>query len=158
MNYKVGDTVVHWSYGLGEITNVEEKVIHGQLKQCYVVRASRMTIWIPIDDSQQHTLRTPVSPDEFTGLFDILSGPAQSLPQDRGLRRDFLISQLQDGQLESICKVVRDLTNLKRKSKLNDQEKTILERASNSLLTEWIFSLKVPLNQAQLAMTRLLEG
>ena len=58
----------------------------------------------------------------------------------------------------SICRVVRDLTQFKRSKKLNDQENSILERATNSLLTEWSLSLGMSENQAQLAMTKLLES
>ena len=38
------------------------------------------------------------------------------------LRRSQLIEQLKDGQLASVCRVVRDLTHLQRSTKLNDQE------------------------------------
>ena len=72
------------------------------------------------------------------------------------LRKDQLMAQMKDGQLASICRVVRDLTNFKRSKKLNDQEKSILERATNSLLTEWAYSLGMPLNQAEQAMMSLL--
>ena len=64
---------------------------------------------------------------------------------------------MRDGQLASICRVVRDLTQFKRSKKLNDQETSILERATNSLLTEWSHSLGMSESQAHLAMTKLLE-
>jgi RNA polymerase-interacting CarD/CdnL/TRCF family regulator len=51
---------------------------------------------------------------------------------------------------------VRDLTHFKRSKKLNDQENSILERATNSLLTEWSHSLEMPQHQAQQAMMSLL--
>ncbi len=36
-------------------------------------------------------------------------------------RRDRLVGQMREGQLASICRVVRDMTNYKRSNKLNDQ-------------------------------------
>jgi RNA polymerase-interacting CarD/CdnL/TRCF family regulator len=66
------------------------------------------------------------------------------------------MGQIKDGQIGSICRVVRDLTHYKRSTKLNEQEKYILERAMNSLLTEWTYSLETPLPQAQQDMTNLL--
>jgi RNA polymerase-interacting CarD/CdnL/TRCF family regulator len=65
---------------------------------------------------------------------------------------------MKDGQLASICRVVRDLTHFQRSTKLNDQEKSILERAIKSLLTEWTYSLGVPLSQAHQSMMNLLGG
>ncbi len=156
MGFQIGDKVIHWTYGLGEVVHIEEKTIRGQTTNCYVVRTTDLTIWIPIDDLQQQSLRVPTAPDEFNRLFSILTSPSEKLQEDRVLRKDQLMAQMKDGQLASICRVVRDLTHFKRSAKLNDQEKSILERAMNSLLTEWTYSLGMPLSQAQQAMTSLL--
>jgi RNA polymerase-interacting CarD/CdnL/TRCF family regulator len=158
MSFKIGDKVIHWTYGLGEITQIEEKPIHGQTMNCYVFQTSDMTIWIPIHEQQQQSLRHPTTPDEFTRLYAILTSPGESLQEDRILRKNELLTQLRDGQLASICRVVRDLTQYKRNSKLNDQERSILERAERSLLTEWTYSLGLPMSQAQEAMISLLGG
>ena len=156
MSFHIGDKVIHWTYGLGEIAQIEEKPINGQLTNCYVFQTSDMSIWIPIDEMQQHSLRMPTPPDEFVRLYAILKSPGEQLQDDRVLRKNQLMTQMRDGQLASICKVVRDLTHFKRNGKLNDQERYILERAEKSLLTEWTYSLGLPLNQAQQAMTSLL--
>lgn len=158
MSFHVGDQVIHWVYGLGKVELIEEKTIGGNPTNCYVVRTSDLVIWIPINDQQQRSLRVPTSPEQFVSLFAILTAPSEKLLDDRVLRKNQLMEQLKDGQLASICRVVRDLTSFKRKSKLNDQEKFILERATNSLLTEWSFSMGTPFNQAHQAMIGLLDG
>ena len=156
MSFQIGDKVIHWAHGLGEIVDIEEKTVHGHQASCYVFRTSTLTIWIPIDDLPQHSLRSPTMPDDFGRLFTILTGPSEMLQEDRVMRKDQLMAQMRDGQLASICRVVRDLTHFKRSKKLNDQEKNILEQATNSLLTEWTYSLGLPLNQAQQEMMTLL--
>ncbi len=156
MGFQIGDKVIHWSYGLGEIVHIEEKIIRDRPTNCYVVRTSDLTIWIPINDLQQQSLRVPTPPDEFVTLFAILTGPSEKLLEDRVLRKDQLMAQMKDGQLASICRVVRDLTHFKQSTKLNEQEKSILERAMKSLLTEWTYSLGLPLSQAQQDMANLL--
>ncbi len=156
MNFHVGDKVIHWTHGLGEIESVEEKVIDGNPTNCYVVRTTDLTIWIPINDLQQQSLRVPTPPQEFDKLYAILSGPNEALMEDRLLRKDQLMTQMKDGQLSSICRVIRDLTYFKRVSKLNDQEKSILERAMKSLLTEWTYSLGMPVNQAHESISNML--
>ena len=115
-----------------------------------------MTIWIPTDDIGQSSLRSPTLPDEFIKTLPILSSPNEILLEDRVLRKKQLTDQLKDGHLASICRVVRDLTYYGRNSKLNDQEKSILERAVKSLLTEWTFTLGTPHNQAHQAMESML--
>jgi RNA polymerase-interacting CarD/CdnL/TRCF family regulator len=156
MTFHIGDKVIHWTYGLGEIVGIEEKTISDSPIKCYVVRVGNMTIWIPIDELQQRSLRVPTPPEEFTKLFDILTGPGEITLTDRVVRRNQLMAQLKDGQLDSICRVVRDLTIFKRSTKLSDQEKTILERASHSLLAEWSYSMGLSLSQAEEAMSNML--
>ena len=158
MDFQIGDKVIHSTYGMGEIVHIEEKVIHDHPTNCYVVRTNELTIWIPINDLHQNSLRTPTLPDEFVRLFSILTSPGEELPEDRVLRKDQLLANMKNGQLASICQVVRDLTHLKQVKKLNDQEKSILERATNSLITEWIYSLGVSEYQAHQAMTQMLSG
>jgi RNA polymerase-interacting CarD/CdnL/TRCF family regulator len=157
MGFKVGNQVIHCTFGLGEITNIEEKTINGKQENCYVVRMNDLTIWIPMDDPEQNSLREPTPPEEFIKTLPILTSPNESLLEDRVLRKKQLTEQLKDGQLSSICRVVRDLNHYKRNSKLNDQEKSIFERAVKSLLTEWVFSMGTTQLQAHQAMESMLE-
>jgi len=158
MSFQVGDKAIHWTYGLGEVVLIEEKTFNGQPTTCYVFQTTDLLIWIPIDDMQQSSLRMPTPPEEFDKLFAVLASPNEMLEEDRQLRKNQLMSQLKDGQLASTCRVVRDLTHYQRSTKLNDQERSILERAIKSLLTEWTYSLGVPLNQAHQSMTSILGG
>lgn len=158
MTFEIGDKVIHWTYGLGEIVQIEEKPINGQLTNCYVFQTSDLTAWVPIDETQQHSLRTPTPPEDFGSLYAILTSEGEKLQDDRVLRKNHLMTMMRDGQLSSICYVVRDLWQFKRSSKLNDQERSILERAEKSLLTEWTYSLGMPINQAHQTMINLLGG
>jgi CarD family transcriptional regulator len=157
MGFEIGDKVIHWNFGLGEIVKIENRTIHGFLTKCYVVRTSDLTIWIPINDLKQPSLRMPTPPEEFVKLSSILSKPSEILLEDRLLRKDQLLARMNEGQLSSICRVVRDLTSFKRSTRLTLQEKLILEKAMNSLLAEWTYSLGMPLSQARLAMTDMLS-
>jgi RNA polymerase-interacting CarD/CdnL/TRCF family regulator len=156
MDYQIGDTAIHWTYGLGEIVDIEEKPINNQPTTCYVFRTTDLTVWVPVDESDQHSLRVPTHPEDFEALYAILTSPGEQLHEDRLLRKNQLMTRMRDGQLASICRVVRDLWSFKRSTKLNDQERSILERAEKSLLTEWTYSLNVPFNKAQQAMIHLL--
>ena len=155
MSFEIGDKVIHCTFGLGEIIQIEEKVINGDLTNCYVIQLNNMTIWVPIDDTGQSSLRVPTPPDEFIKTLPILSSPNETLLEDRLLRKKQLTDQLNDGQLASICRVVRDLSHYQRSSKLNDQERSILERAVKSLLTEWTFTLGITQLQAHQTMESL---
>lgn len=156
MSFRVGDKVIHCTFGLGEITQIENQVINGNLKRCYVIQLNDMTIWVPLDNAGDSSLRVPTPPDEFMKTLPILSSPNETLLEDRVLRKKQLTDQLRDGQLASICRVVRDLSHYQRNFKLNDQERSIFDRAVRSLLTEWTFTLGTTQHQAQQAMERML--
>ena len=156
MSLQIGDKAIHLTHGLGEIVRIEERIVRDHPTNCYVFCTPSLMTWIPMDDLQWHNLRMPIPPEEFSKFFDILTAPSEKLLDDRELRKDQLLAQLKDGQLASIFRVVRDLTNYKRSNKLNDWEKSTLELATNSILTEWTFSMGMTLDQAQLAMTSLL--
>lgn len=156
MGFRIGDKVIHCTFGLGEIVEIEEKIINNQPTNCYVVHIPDMMIWIPVDNPEQNGLRLPTSAEEFIKVIPILASQNEILQDDRVLRKLQLMEQLKDGQLTSICRVVRDLTYFRRSSKLNDQEKSILERAIKSLLAEWNLSLGTPLDQAHQTMESML--
>jgi len=158
MSFHIGDQVIHCTFGLGEITQIEEKTINARPTRCYVVHISDMTVWVPMDDLEQNSLRAPTPPEEFVKTLPILTSPNEVLQEDRLLRKTQLMDQLKDGQLASICRVVRDLTHYQRNSKLNDQERSILDRAVRSLLTEWTVSLGLPFNKAHEAMESMLQS
>jgi RNA polymerase-interacting CarD/CdnL/TRCF family regulator len=158
MGFLIGEKVIHSTFGLAEIVQIEEKVINGQLQNCYVLELNKMSIWVAMDGEEQNSLRAPTAPQEFINTLPILSSPTEELQEDRVLRKKQLTDQLKDGQLASICRVVRDLTHYQHNSKLNDQERSILDRAVRSLLTEWTFSLGTPQLQAQQAMESMLNS
>jgi RNA polymerase-interacting CarD/CdnL/TRCF family regulator len=158
MDFQIGDSVIHRTFGFGEITDVEEKIINGTQVTCYVVQVDHTTIWVPAGIPGQNSLRNPTLPGEFVKTINILTISPDALDEDRLLRKKYLLDRLRDGRLTSICQVVRDLTHYKRVSKLNDQEISILDQAINSLLAEWSQSMGIPLDEAQKSMEAMLQS
>ena len=156
MNFQVGDTIVHRSYGPGKILKMDEKRLSGRTDLYYVVQVKDLTLWVPVRDSSESSLRLLTPAKEFEKLFAILSGSGEPLSPNRIERKTQLIEQMQSGSLEAICRVIRDLTNYKRTKKMSDSDASILERARDFLLTEWKLSLSVPLAQADQKLKQLL--
>jgi RNA polymerase-interacting CarD/CdnL/TRCF family regulator len=155
--FHVGDKVVHWSYGPGEIIQLEEKSLSGRMTLYYVVQVRDLTLWVPVEGADQHSLRPPTSMGEFEKLFKILRGPGEKLSDDRYERKAQLTGLLHDGTLESVCRAIRDLSFHGYRKKLNDFDAALLERARKFLLDEWKISLSVPLSDAERQLELLLE-
>ena len=83
MDFQVGDKVIHWTYGLGEIVELDEKVLSGRTTSYYVVRIGDMSIWVPVEQTNPDSLRPPTPANDFDQLFAILSSPGELLSEDR---------------------------------------------------------------------------
>jgi RNA polymerase-interacting CarD/CdnL/TRCF family regulator len=157
MAFHVGDQVIHWVYGLGEIIQLDEKKLFGHNDKYYVVQIDDITLWVPINESGERCLRFLTPARDFQKLFKILASPGEPLSPDRFERKTQLTERLKDGTLESICRVVRDLAFHKRTKKINESDKSILTRTRSFLLTEWSIVLSVPFHQAESELRNLLE-
>lgn len=149
MNFQVGDTVVHWSYGLGQIIGMEERAVTGEKQLYYVVKIQDLNVWVPADGKIDGRLRPPTSPRAFKKLFAILGGPSGTLPVDRRERKSELHIRMGGGNAETLCQVIRDLTTLEQAKALNEDDRSTLKRARTLLLAEWGYSLEMPPAQAE---------
>lgn len=157
MDFQVGDVVVHWAYGPGEIVELDEKVLAGIRELYCVVQIRDMMVWVPVKEGSKSSLRLPTPAAEFEKLFEILKSPGELLSTDRLERKNQLLQNMRAGNLEGICLVIRDLNLVNQKKKLNDNDAALMERARNLLLSEWVISLGVSLQEAERELDALLE-
>ena len=80
--FQIGEKVIHVNHGIGDIVKIEDKMVRDRKVNCYVVRTPDLTVWVPIEDGDRHSLRAPTSKREFKKLFSILRGPNEPLPED----------------------------------------------------------------------------
>jgi RNA polymerase-interacting CarD/CdnL/TRCF family regulator len=158
MNFHKGETVMHWTYGIGQIVNLEERSLSGSKAIYYVVQVRDMTVWVPADSKVGSRLRSPTPKPRFKRLLAILSGPSEPLPEDRLERKNRLQELLQDGRPESLCQVIRDLSAYQKQQTrpMNDNDQMILKQSRNTLLGEWGFVLSITHAQAEHELQRLL--
>jgi CarD family transcriptional regulator len=157
MTYQVGDTVIHWNYGRGEIIGVEEKYLAGQKHRYYVVKTPQLTLWVPTDQEGESSLRPPTTRTEFKARMKILRGDGEALPEDQYQRQNQLVERMRKRTLDDLCHIVRDLTTRSRSQRLNRSDIAIVKRAEELLLDEWQLSLGVTRDKAQLELLDLLK-
>lgn len=149
MNFHEGDTVMHWTHGLGQIISLEERDLFGSTSLYYAVRIRDLTVWVPSDGELKHRLRPPTSKSRFKVLLAILSDPGEALPDDRQQRRTRLLEMLRDGRTESLCRIVGGLHAYRKIRPLNDSDQSILKQAKGALLGEWEYVLSITPAQAE---------
>ena len=158
MNFHEGDTVMHWTYGLGKVMRLEERDLSGSIIPYYAVKVREMTVWVPADGNLGSRLRFPTSPAGFKRLLTILSGPGEPIPEDRQERRTHFLELFKDGRAESLCKVIRDLSVYQKSHKLNDNDQSFLKQARRAMLAEWEFVRSITPEQAELELHRILQS
>jgi RNA polymerase-interacting CarD/CdnL/TRCF family regulator len=160
VNFYKGDTVMHWTHGIGQIVNLEERALAGTKTVYYVVQVRDMTVWVPADSHVGTRLRPPTPKFRFEGLLSILSSPSEPLPEDRLERKNHLLALLQDGRPESLCQVIRDLSAYQKHlgKPMNDNDQMILKQSRKTLLGEWGFVLSLTPAQAEHELHRLLNS
>ncbi len=156
MTYKIGDKVIHYSFGFAEIIGIEEKVISGVVEKYYVIKTNDMLIWIPYSIQDTGKIRLPSSKSDFHKLFSILRSKYSPLPAERMIRKSQIQSRFTKGTTESICTLIRDLSFYKNQNKLNEHDNTIYERAIHNLIDEWGFTFNIPQSQARSELNKLL--
>lgn len=156
MNFHEGDTVMHWTHGLGQIIRLEERDLFGSKALYYAVQIRDLTIWVPSDGELKHRLRPPTSKSRFKELFDILSDPGELLPDDRQERRARLLVLLRDGSTQSLCRIISGLHAYQQTRPLNESDQSILKQARHAVLAEWEFVLSITPAQAEHELHKLL--
>ena len=157
MEYSIGDKVIHWAYGLGEITAMDEKRLAGKTRSYYVVELSDFTIWVPADENGTQSIHPPIPHSEFNSLLEILSDPGDELPGDRKQRQIMLSQRMKNRSCEEICTIIRDLVTLSHSQKLNRNDFEVLKRAEEYLLNEWELSLGTKRLAAQEQLQNILD-
>ena len=158
MTFHVGDPIMHWTFGLGNIIALEERAISDVKKLYYAVRIKDITVWVPVDGNVDNHLRPPMAALAFKKLLGILAKPGEPLPDDRQERKLHLLGQLRDGRAESLCRVISSLSSYQKVRALNGTDQNLMKRARNALLGEWTYVLAVSLSDAENELHRLLES
>ena len=158
MVFQIGDPVVHCVYGMGKVTDVEERVYNQATTTYYNVQVIDFTIWVPADENLKSRLRLPASASGFKKMLALLGSPADILPKDRRERNATLQERMTDGAVDSLCKVIRDLASFRRDKSWSDYDSALMKRAQKTLIGEWVHALTVTPEQAELELQRLLAS
>ena len=156
MEFKIDDWVVHCTHGLGQVKTIEQRTFGEQSVLYYMVQIGDLTVWVPADENINTRLRAPKSRDDFQKLFSLLNSTPEALPIDRRQRNQFLLEVLKDGSAESLCRVLRDLSAIRKQRTWGDYDRDIMKRIQKTLISEWSYVLSVSPHDAESELTKML--
>ncbi len=155
--HKVGDDVVHWTYGSGEIAAIADKGLPGHPCFYYVIKGNDQTLWVPVDEKGSSSLHLPTSRSDFKLLISILRSQGEKMSNNPYQRQDQLGERMHKAAPKDLCLVIRDLSYRSRWGKLSSSDIRVLNNAQSFLLDEWELSLGTPRGQARRELTWIIK-
>jgi len=134
--YKVGDTVVQWTYGIGKIVDIADKGLSDQPCFYYVIEGNEQTLWVPVEERENSSLHMPTSSGEFGKFISILRSPGKMVSGNPQQRRNELEQRMQKRRLVDTCLLIRDLNHSSYRRKLSSNDFRVLNYAESFLLDE----------------------
>jgi RNA polymerase-interacting CarD/CdnL/TRCF family regulator len=141
--YSIGDMVVHRYYGIGQIDDIECKPLDGVKVECFKVKTDNGAYWFPTDSLDNPRVHPVASQELIQRAIEILQSAPHGLENDPIQWKERIDDVWADGDFLAISSLVRDLTALKTKNKLNRTQDQALTNLKDRLLREWAASLKV---------------
>ncbi len=158
MNFKIGDVIIHWTYGVGTIVAIEEKTVAGVPQLYYAVEVELLKFWMPVNGIDNDAIHKPIEKEKFTQLFDILRTHGENLPDRQYERKNELRERMKKKSLVDLCHIIRDLTDRSRSHNLNQDDTSTLHQAKEHLIDEWVLTFGVQRSSALDELRILLCG
>jgi len=146
--FKIGDKVIHSSYGLCEIAAIENADTYYGKQDCYIIYMNRTKIMIPVSHSEM--LRYPIKKEEVARVLEVL-GKLDKLPEELSFKERIktYTEKLISNDILKIAEVLRDLTFLDTVDKLKGPEKNLFERINKILSDEISFVQNISKQEAK---------
>jgi RNA polymerase-interacting CarD/CdnL/TRCF family regulator len=139
ISYAKGDWIAHSFYGIGQIECIEVKGIRGEPADYYRIKAKDSVFWVPVEQSDDDTVRPLSTLAEIQQALDALNEPPKLMPASHQLRKSRLIEAQRSNSPQDIAMAIRDLRAYKQqnKSALNVTERNALKQLKRRLSVEW---------------------
>ena len=146
--FKVGDKVIHNSYGLCEIAAIENANTYYGKQDCYIIYMQGTKIMISVSHAEM--LRYPIKKEEVARVLEVL-GKLDELPDKLPYKERIKVytEKLISNDILKIAEVSRNLAFLDTVDKLKGAEKNLFERINKILSDEISFVQQISKQEAQ---------
>lgn len=154
--FKVGDKVIHNSYGLCEIAAIENQDTYYGKQDCYIIYMDKTKIMIPVAHSEM--LRYPIEKEEVAKVLEVL-GKSEGLPDGLSSKERIkaYTEKLVSNDIFKIVEVLKRLAFLHTIDKLRGAEKSLFERINKLLADEISFVQNISKQVAQIIINDALK-
>ena len=153
--FSLKEKVVYPGHGVAQIDRIVEKNIGGCSTKFFelTVLSTRMTVLVPLDNLRESGIRRISSNENIESMFKLLEEPVHK-------KNDVAIANwskknkayqcaIRTGDLEEVCRIYRELTNIAVQKELSFGEKNLLHRTENLLVEEISLATDIPEDEAR---------
>jgi CarD family transcriptional regulator len=153
---KIGNKVIHNSYGLCEITAIEMQNTYYGKQDCYIIYMNKTKIMIPVLHSEM--LRCPIKKEEVAKVLEVF-GKLDELPDELSFKERIRLfsEKFKTNDILKLAEILRDMAFLGETDKLKAQEKSLRERINKILSDEISFVQNISKQEAQRLIDRHLK-
>ena len=152
-----GSWIVHSSYGVGKVKNIEKKRINGKKKEFYRIEADETTYWIPVKKASESPIRSVASRAYLSRTLSILKREPKRMNSNFKTRQNRIKEVLTTGSLRKMVRLLRDLWARGQDNKLNDTELNALHRIMNNLVVELAVAEGISREKASSKIKKILD-
>ena len=138
MRFDIGDWIVHYYHGVGQVKSVVEKGLEGNEKTFYKVTTKDIGYWIPVEDEDSDHIEPIRTPGDFEEALEILASEPVPIAKHHKSRKKKIHDRWLDGNLMSRAELLRDLNGRLKLKKLSFSEKEMLEKVQKYFINEWL--------------------
>lgn len=148
--FNVGDYVVYPMHGVGKIHVIQNQVILGKRKQCYVleITSSKMKVMIPVDNAKEIGIRPIIKKKDVKKVLDLLKKESVETEEDWKIRYQNNMNKVKSGSIYSIAEVCRDLYQRAKDKELSLMERRLYESAYNMITNELALARNISVEEA----------
>ena len=138
--FKIGDWIVHASYGVGKVVDIVEKNMDGQHEIFFKVSTEEIEYWLPVEKADAEHITPIRSEKDFDQAIEIISKPPNPMPDPQNQYKRLIYERWLDGSLPARAALIRDLNGRNAKKRLNYDEKETCNKAEKSFIEEWVIT------------------
>lgn len=126
--YKIGNTVVYPSHGLGVIEAIEEKSLMGMKQKFYILKIMEKgtRIMIPCNNAEKVGLREVIQSDDVRKVVKVLKEKPKAILPNWNKRYRESVEKIKSGSIYEVAAVFRNLSLLSKDKELSFGEKKML--------------------------------
>lgn len=138
--FHIGDKIVYPMHGAGEIVDIEEKEILGEMHKYYIMKlpVGNMKVMLPTNNAENIGIRGIVDEDTANSAIDRFINCGEEGNTNWNQRYRENIEKIKSGNLLEVAEVAKTLLLRDKKKSLSNAERKMMTNAKNILISELV--------------------